>query len=260
VKIAISFLLLTASAFGQASPSFEVVSVKPNDPNSRGNYYSFNHAGVSVENGTLSGLIEMAYDVRDFQIVGGPGWIQTDRYQVTAKVSVEDEKALPANGPERTRQMRLKLQAVLAERFQLQMHRETREESEYSLVVGKSGPKIREADASLPQAGISSNCGVMKGTRARMTTLGVVLSRQLQHPVVDHTSLTGLYDFEMTFAPETGCGSGQPPDSGTPVAEAPLDRPSIFTAIQEQLGLKLESIKGPVEVIVIDRVEKPDPN
>jgi uncharacterized protein (TIGR03435 family) len=259
MKIAISFLLLTAAAFGQASPSFEVVSVKLSDPNARGNYYSFNHAGVSVENGTLSGIIEMAYDVRGFQVAGGPGWIGTDRYQVTAKFSPEDEKALPADGTERTRQMRLRLQAVLAERFQLRIHRETREQPEYSLVVGKNGPKMTEGDASLPQAGISANCGGMKGTRARMATLSVVLSRQLQRPVLDHTNLTGMYDFEMTFTPESGCGSAQP-DSGTSVAEAALARPSIFTAIQEQLGLKLESVRGPVEVIVIDRVEKPDPN
>ena len=259
MKIAFSFVLLTAAAFGQGSPSFEVVSVKPSDPNSSGNYYSFKHDGASVENGTLSGLIEMAYDVRGFQIVGGPGWIETDHYKVTAKISPEDEKALPANGPERTKQMRLRLQAVLAERFQLQIHRETREEPEYALVVGKNGPKMKAGDASLPQAGISSNCGVMKGTRARMTTLSLVLSRQLQHPVVDRTNLTGMYDFDMTFAPESSCGAGQP-DNGAPAAEAPLDRPSIFTAIQEQLGLKLESIRGPVELAVIDRVEKPDPN
>ena len=99
----------------------------------------------------------------------------------------------------------------------------------------------------------------MKGTRARMTTLSMVLSRQLQHPVLDHTNLTGIYDFEMTFAPESGCGSRQP-EGGTPAEEAPPERASIFTAIQEQLGLKLESVRGSVEVIVIDRVEKPDPN
>jgi uncharacterized protein (TIGR03435 family) len=259
MKIAISFLLLTAPAFAQASPSFEVVSVKPSSPDSRYTYYTFNHAGASVDNGTLSGMIELAYDVRGFQIVGGPGWIQTDHYQVTAKLSPEDEKALSSNEVERASQIRLRLQAVLAERFQLQIHRETREQPQYSLVVGKNGPKMKEGDPSMPQAGISANCGVMKGTRARMRTLSVVLSRQLQHPVLDHTNLTGIYDFEMTFAPESGCGSAQP-DSGTPVAETPLGRPSIFTAIQEQLGLKLESIRAPVEVIVIDRAQKPDSN
>ena len=259
MKVAILVLLITGAVFGQTSPSFEVASVKPSGPNSRGNTYSFNHAGVSIENGTLKGLIEMAYDVREFQIVGGPGWMETDHYYVTAKLTPEDEKSLPANGPERTKQMRLRLQAVLAERFQLQIHRETREQQEYSLVVGKKGSKMREGNASLPQFGINSNCGVMKGTRARMATLCVVLSRQLQHPVLDHTNLAGMYDFEMTFAPENGCGSGQP-DSRTPPAEASPDLPSIFTAIQEQLGLKLESIRGPTEVIVIDHVGKPDPN
>ncbi len=241
-------------------PSFEVSSVKPSDPNSNGGFYGFQLSGVEIKNGTLKGMIETAYDARQFQIIGGPGWIETDRYDVLTKLSPEDEKTLPPAGPERNTQLRLRMRAVLAERFQLKIHMETREQLVYSLVIGKNGSKMKEVDPSLGSYGISSNCGVMKGTRTKISNLAIVLSRELRHPVIDHTNLTGLYDFEMAYAPETGCGSPQANAGSTTTEAAPLERASVFTAIQEQLGLKLESTKGPVQVIVIDRVEKPDPN
>ncbi|MGA3241170.1 MAG: TIGR03435 family protein [Bryobacteraceae bacterium] len=180
-------------------------------------------------------------------------------FDLVTKISPEDEKTMPARGPERTKQMRIRLRALLAERFHLRIHLETREQPEYSLVMGNQGSKMKEGDPAQPPAGISSNCGVMKGTRTRMANLCVALSRQLERPVLDHTNLTGIYDFEMTYALENGCGSRQP-DGTAPAAVSPLELPSLFTAIQEQLGLKLESIKGPVELIVIDGAEKPDPN
>ena len=202
----------------------------------------------------MRSIIEMAYDLRTFQILGGPRWLDADRYDITAK---NDAALQSLSHPERVKEMRLRLQNLLADRFQLQVHRETREMPEYTLVVAKNGSKLKEPDAATVGDGISTNCGVMKGTRTTLSNLVVTLSRQLGRPVLDHTGLSARYDFEMTFAPESGCGSRQA-DGTNP--DATLDRPSIFTAVQEQLGLKLEPIKGPVEVIVIDRVEKPDAN
>jgi uncharacterized protein (TIGR03435 family) len=147
---------------------------------------------------------------------------------------------------------------LLAERFQLRVHRETRELPEYALVVGKNGLKVKEI-TDLPEAGIASNCGRMTGTRAVMSGLAVVLSRELGRPVLDRTSLAGKYNFQLTWAPETGPCS-QPADVRGSEASNPDDGPSVFTALQEQLGLKLEAIKGPVEIIVVDQAEKADAN
>jgi uncharacterized protein (TIGR03435 family) len=237
MKIRLLLLMLPATAFAQTPPSFEVASVKASDPNARSNTYGFDRTGVNIRNGTLKGVIEMAYDLRDFQILGGPSWIETDRYDILTKLSPDDAKALPSDFLARVEQLRIRLRPVLTERFQLKTHFETREQPEYSLVVGKNGSKMKEdGDLSRPGGGISSNCTVMKGDRARMANLSQVLSRQLQRPVLDNTKLTGFYDFEMTYVPENGCLD--------PGSDSALALPSLFTALQEQLGLRLESIKA----------------
>jgi len=254
-----TILILATSlrAFGQA-PSFEVASVKPGDPNNSGSSFNFTRAGLEIRGGTLRGIMETAYDVRTFQILGGPGWMDADRYDITAKNATDDPALKDLSQQERVKEIRRRLQTLLAQRFQLQAHRETRDLPEYALVVSKNGVKLREGDPPLPGGGTSTNCGVMKGTRATIANLAVVLSRQLSRPVIDRTNLTGKYDFELVWLPDTGCGSR--PTEATPGADVVPDRPSIFTALQEQIGLKLEGIKGPVEVVVVDRAEKPDAN
>ena len=125
--------------------------------------------------------------------------------------------------------------------------RETRQWAEYALVVAKGGSKLKEPDAGLGD-GINRGCGVMKGTRTTMSNLAMVLPRQLERPVLDRTGLGGRYDFELSYTPESGCGARQP--DGIAANGDPLtDRPSPFTAIQDQLGL-----------IVTDRTEKPEAN
>jgi uncharacterized protein (TIGR03435 family) len=153
----------------------------------------------------------------------------------------------------------------LAERFKLEVHRETRELPEYVLEVGKNGPKLtRRDDASnLPnnaRTGIQRSCGQMIGTNTTMANLSLYLARQLDRPVLDRTGLTGKYDFKFEWTPDTGpCATSS--DGTTPtVLVSSSNAPSLFTALQEELGLKLESIKGPVDSLVIDRAERPSEN
>jgi uncharacterized protein (TIGR03435 family) len=260
ISMAGVLFLAAVQLLAQTAPTaFEVASVKPSNPEGHSSSFSFNGgAGLSIEGGTLRKILETAYDVRTFQILGGPGWVDSDRYDISAKNAPDDPVMKIADVQERVKVARLKLQTLLAERFQLKVHRETKDLPEYALVVAKGGSKMKEI-ANLPQAGISSNCGLMTGTRTTMTNMTVVLSRQLGRPVLDRTGLPGIYDFKMTYTPDTGACS-QPADGRTAEGANPGDGPSIFTALQEQLGLKLESIKGPVEIIVIDHAEKADAN
>src|ERR1022692_2211576 len=239
ISMAGVILLVCIRAFGQA-PAFEVASVKPTNPNKGGSTFSFNGgAGVTIEGGTLLRIMETAYDVRIFQIQGGPGWIDSERYDISAKNADDDPVMKLPTVQERVKAARVKLQTLLAERFQLKVHRETKELPEYALVVAKNGSKMKEI-TDLPQAGISSNCGRMTGTRTTMANFVVLLSRQLGRPVLDRTGLPGRYDFLLTYTPDIGSCS-QPAEGRGSEAVNPGDGPSIFTAIQEQLGLKLEA-------------------
>jgi len=151
---------------------------------------------------------------------------------------------------------------LLAERFQLQVHRETKEIPEYALVIGKNGARLTGAaapDSQTRGSGIRSGCGQMTGTRATMANLAFALTRQMGRLVTDRTGLGGRYDFQVEQAPEAACG-GPPAAPGSEPAPDMSERPSIFTALQERLGLKLEAVKGPAEVVAIDRVEKPAAN
>jgi uncharacterized protein (TIGR03435 family) len=252
-----------AAAFAQpAAPAFEVASVKPSPPDARGSTYNFtNGGGLTVQNGTLRGIIEMAYDVRDFQISGGPAWLDTARFDIFAKSAAGDPQMQTATRQERIAESRRRLQTLLAERFQLKVHPETKQLPVFALVVGKNGSKLKNlADVAADAGGgISSGCGRMTGTRTQMANLALVLSRQLGRPVLDRTGLTGRYDFQMEWTPDNGpCAA--PADGASPGAGSSTDGPSIFTALQEQLGLKLDSTKAPVEIVVVDHAEKAEGN
>ena len=237
-------------------PAFEVASVKPTAPSDLHNtFYGFDPAGINVRGGTLKGIVQMAYNVPDFEVYGGPGWIEADRFDIIGKYTSanSDQQARIQDG-------RIRLQTLLAERFQLQVHREPKEIPEYVLTLGKTGAKLTPAPepAAKGPTGIRAGCGQMTGMHTTMANFVFALTRQLRRPVIDRTGLDGKYDFQIDFTPEGGCGgpAGEPADAAPDAAE----RPSIFTAIQETLGLKLEASKGPVEVIVIDHASKPDAN
>jgi uncharacterized protein (TIGR03435 family) len=235
-----------------AAPAFDAASVKASKPgDSRGSTFQFTPGGgLMITNGTLRDIIETAYNVRDFQIPGGPGWLNSERYDISARSASDSTQT----------ETRIKLQTLLAQRFQLRVHREMREVPVYALVAGRSGSKLVEAGASVSErstAGIRASCGHIAGTMASMANLAVYLERQLRRPVVDRTGLSGRYNFQLDWAPDSGPCS-MPADAGAAVGSS--DGPSIFTAVQEELGLKLESTKGPVEAVVVDHAQKPDEN
>jgi bla regulator protein blaR1 len=235
-------------------PQFEAASIKASEPgNIRGSTFEFfPGAGLRVKNGTLKAIVETAYDIREFQISGGPGWVNSERYDILAKSPSNEFRSDVGNSPEDIQAIRFRLQGLLAQRFHLQVHREMKELPEYALEIAKNGPKLIGEDPNVPRnsaTGIQTTCGQMIGTSATMANLVFMLSRQLNRPVLDHTALTGKYNFRLQWTPDAG------PCPGTPD-----DTPSIFTALQEKLGLKLESMKGAVESLVIDHAEKPSEN
>jgi uncharacterized protein (TIGR03435 family) len=198
---------------------------------------------LRIRNATLRAILETAYDIREFQILGGPGWVNSDRYDILANS--------PEGPAADMMSTRLRLQGLLKQRFKLEAHRENRELPEYALEVGKGGTRLLSLAGSntSPATGIQRSCGKMIGTNTTMANLTVYLARQLDRPVLDRTSLSGKYSFQLQWTPDTGPCPGGSDDS-----------PSIFTAVQEQLGLRLETTKGPVDTLVIDHAEKPSEN
>lgn len=255
---------------------YEVASIKPNKSGTNMVRLMFTPDGLSATNGTLQMLINAAYGVEPNQVSGAPSWANTDRYDVEAKMdssTIDDLRKL--NEDDRRVARQHMLQALLAERFKLTLHRETKELPIYELVVAKDGPRFHEAKPgdTYPN-GIKGPDGQSHGGTMFMgpegfTAQGIPISnfvqhlkRQLGRNVVDKTGLTGKYDFTLKWTPDESQGAmfkraegGQPGAEATSTPES--SGPSIFTAIQEQLGLKMESQKGPVEIYVIDHAEKP---
>lgn len=195
--------------------------------------------------------------------MGGPKWLGTERFDIEAKTdSATADQLRTLSRDQRWLQTQAMFQQLLADRFKLSVHWETRELPVYALVVAKNGPNLHEAKESDGGTHISASTGQFTAQGISMTdmarTLTQELSRELGRVVIDKTGIAGRYDVALKWTPETGTasisngteGAALPPDSG----------PSIFTAIQEQLGLKLESAKGPVQVLVIDHVEMPSEN
>jgi uncharacterized protein (TIGR03435 family) len=248
---------------------YEVASIKPTKlMNMR---WNDSRDGLTVTAVTLKVLIQSAFHVTgDYGLSGGPPWLNSDRYDVEAKMDPEAADALSKlSKDDRAVVQQHMLQALLAERFGLVFHRENRDMPVYTLVIGKNGSKLHEAKPGdtypngikLPNgpggAGVMTMMGGPGGSWT-VTAQGVPLSNfipQMSYnsgrPIVDKTGLTGIYDFTLTYALDQNASAN---------ASAEPSAPSIFTAVQEQLGLKLESGKGPVEVIVIDRAEKPSGN
>lgn len=259
--VAALFVSAETQAQTQKTPSFEVASIKPGDPAVRNVRIQIAPGGRFIaSNVNLKFLIQYAYGVRDFQISGAPGWGSSDRYEISAK---------PEDGENTTQdQLKQMMQGLLAERFKLTLHRETKESAVYALVVAKNGTKLQES-ASEPRGQgqrqmMRMGRGLISAQQIPMSTLATQLSQALGRSVIDETGLKGNYDVKLEWTPDTserrGMGDGDPrPSSEAPPAPDPAG-PSLFTALQEQLGLKLEGRKGPVEILVIDHVEKPSEN
>jgi uncharacterized protein (TIGR03435 family) len=232
----------------RAPVAFEVATIKPNGSRAGGSSTNSTNGFLQITNQTLRNMIQYAYNVRDFQISGGPGWVGSDRYDVVAK---------PEKGAH-DQQMKQMLQTLLSDRFQLRFHRETREGAGYGLFVGKNGPKLQpagESNSSGITSGRNSTTGLstLSGKRVTLDEIAANLSARLERPVFDKTGLTDKFDFELSWAPDlTPSGAGVPSPA--------VSGPSLFTAVQEQLGLRLESQRGSVEILVIDQVSRPQEN
>jgi bla regulator protein blaR1 len=245
--------------------TFEVASVKPSSPDARGLTIDFTPGGgLRTVNARLRQLIEAAYDVHNFQISGGPAWLNSQGFDILAKPPQPEGAAADMRRmtDEAQRQLRQRLQALLTDRFQLVIHRGTKEMPIYALVLGKSGPKLKESTGE--GHGINANRSAFTGSGATMQLLAQVLARRLGRPVLDRTGLNGKYDFTLEWTPDAGGPAGKEgpagPNEKAEQAGPGVSGPTIFTALQEQLGLKLESQRGPVEIIIIDRAEKPAAN
>jgi uncharacterized protein (TIGR03435 family) len=220
--------------------AFEVASIKPNPNGADDNSMRTSPGHLTVVNMTPRSLLLDAFGVRESQLVGGPDWLAKEKFDVDAVTGTSADLNRTTLQP--------LLQAMFADRFRLKFHRESRELPVYSLVAAKGGPKLTvHSGEGAPITGIHSSSGKDR-VNARKTTmkrLAEVLSEQTDRVVIDNTGLTGEYDFSLEWASD-------------PIADS--QDPSIFTAIQEQLGLKLDSAKGAVQIIVIDSAERPSEN
>ena len=291
MKVRAAALAILAS-FLTFAQEFEVATIKPADPNRFGIMMRNSPGQMNVTGVTLKMLIQQAYNLKDAQIIGASGWITSDRWDITAKAPDSTaEQALPEDFTKLTdaqrktfqeRRMAM-MQKLLADRFQLKTHKETREMPIYTLTVAKGGPKLKDnsgktSDPNMRPGMMRMSPGMLMASQQNMAGLIQLLSQTMGRTVVDQTGLTGKYDFELKFTPDQATGRGlfgdAPPPPGavqggpgpglppgvTPPPPPDPNGPTIFTALQEQLGLKLDSGKGPVEVIVIDHAEKATEN
>ena len=252
-------LLITAA--GVNAQSFEVASIKPNASNDHRVRIAIQPGGRFVATGIpVRVLIGQAYDVKDFQITGGPAWINGEAYDINAKA---EASAGDRMGPEQLRPM---LKGLLAERFGLKVREETKEMPVYALVPGKGGAKLTasaDGAANGPRGQMRMGRGQVNAKSVPMATLVRMLSQQLGRDVIDKTDLKGNYDIDLTWTPEPGQGGGPfggPPPPDAIAGAGGSEGPTIFTALQEQLGLRLESTKAPVPMLVIESINKPTEN
>lgn len=284
-KYLLATMAITALGSSQNRPQFEVATIKPNHSGMMGARLMMQPGGrFKGDNLTLKFLIEFAYNIKTPQISGGPDWVNSEHYDVEAKP--EDGALANLSPDDQNQQMRLMLQSLLADRFKLTLRHESKDLPMYVLVVAKNGPKIKlskdqgpSAPPPPPPSGTGARIagggpmprGMMRLGRGDLDFNGVELkmfadglSRLLGRPVVDKTGLTGKYEIKLKWTPDASEGRMMPGGGPGPGPEAPPPSdpsgPNLFTAIQEQLGLKLESQKGPVETLVIERVEKPTEN
>ena len=240
-------------AQAEATPEFEVATIKPSDPAACcARTWSRNGRRFATTNTYLQWLIQWAYGLQAKQIVGGPAWMEQDRFDIAGEI---EGTKIPTD-PE----WRIAVQKLLADRFQLQFHHESRVMSAYALSVTRGGPKLTKSDPEKdrePMLAFNGGVGTTMNGYGRDVTIGAyfadVQRLVLDRPVIDRTSITGTYNILLTFTREDpeALGMMQLPDNAAP---------NLITALSEQLGLKLEGVKAPVDVLVIDHVEKPSDN
>lgn len=256
--IGVAFVLACVSYAQPVTPrpafdAFEVATIKPAEPEP-GRYIKMQSAHRFYAKGhTLKSLVCAAYNLNPRSVSGGPAWIESDRYDILAATPGEIR-------PNLDEQMAM-LRKLLTDRFQLTFHHEQKELSFYALTVARSGPKLKEsAGAADSQPELISvvypDHVMLPAKNATVAQFVAMMQRAvLDRPVVDRTGLSGRFDFTLEWtSDESQFGGALPPPPAEPT------KPGLFVALQEQMGLKLEAMKGPVEAMVIDRVERPSEN
>jgi uncharacterized protein (TIGR03435 family) len=241
-----------------AHPAFEVATIKPSKPDTPGKLFTFRGRHAITINTNMNDLISFAYGLHARQIIGAPDWFGTDLFDIDGTPDAE--------GQPNSAQFREMMQKLLADRFQLKFHHEQRELSVYIITIAAGGPKIEKSDIPISQGQgfFFRGFGDLNVTNNTITEFahgmqGAVMDK----PVVDHTGLTDRYNFHLKWTPDDsqfgqfrGTGSPAPPPAG----DNPNAPPSLYTAMPEQIGLKIEAGKAMDDVIVIDHVEKPSAN
>lgn len=227
-----------------AHPSFEVATIKLSDPDSRRQGIGFEGSKVHANGQTVKSLMMFAYGVHGKQIVDEPGWASTDKYDILGQADVPGEPNL--------KQLQEMFQRLFTERFGLALRREKREMGYYAILVARAGAKIEKTTHPENDLDISGNGQAgqmeMKYVANQISDFALGMQYFVDRPLVDETGLQGRYDFMLKWKPDTA-----PAGEGDQV-------PGLFTAMQEQLGLKLEAKKGPVEVLAIEHVGRPSAN
>jgi uncharacterized protein (TIGR03435 family) len=256
-------LALAVGAFGQDPTRlvFDVATIKPHIPRTDRQFATFNNGVLSGTNVSLRQLLAAVYRVEEFQILGGPAWVADDGWDFQAKTlndTSENDQALPE-------QERLALNArlgkrtenLLADRFKLVFHKETRQDTIYELHLEKGGHKLEPATEGVTGRINRRNGprGSITATALPLTSIVLAISRAIGRPVIDKTGLAGRFNFKLDWVAQIG----EPGFVANPGAPEPVG-PSIFTAVKEQLGLRLEATKGPMEVMVVEKVERPSEN
>ncbi len=233
-------------------PVFAVATVKPARNANGMSFLRFTTNGLLIQNFSLQEILREAFGMESDRIVGLPGWAQVERFDVDAKV---DDSDIAKLGQLTIEQRPAMLVPLLVDRFNLKFHHEQRDLPIYNLVVAKGGPKLKESNAELAARYMHPmGAGHLEASGTPLTVLARYLSRQLGRTVYDKTGLTGRYDYTLQWTPDNRLGpypggsNGDAPDSAL--------KPDLFTALREQLGLKLESQKEPTDVVVIDHISK----
>lgn len=238
-----------------ADPSFEVATIKPSKPDEQGKAFLVQGTRFKTINVTLTEMMSFAYGVHSKQLVGLPPWAGTEKFDVDAKPDAE--------GAPSDKQWKSMLQKLIVSRYKLAFHREKKELPVYVLTVGKNGPKMTKSQGDpngLPGLFFRGRLGDLGVTNANMADFaGLMQNAVLDRPVLDQTGITGRWDFTLDWTPDDsqfqGMGAKIPPPK-----EGENTPPPLYTAIQEQIGLKLEATKAPADVMVIDHVEQPSAN
>jgi len=286
VAAAVAAATITAGAqTPDKLPAFEVATIKPSDPASQGQYVRRQPGGrFSTSNMPLRELVRFAYAVQDFQLDGLPMWASSERYDINAKAEGDPPPMPPGSGND---PMILMLRSLLVDRFKLSAHSETREQPIYALVrlrPDRLGPRLEPSTLDCqamvtaaqaaaraggpapappvpdaqgrPPCGIRLGFGTLAGNGFAISQLVSTLSQLVRRTVIDRTGLTGPWAFDLKFSMDPAQMPFAPPP-GTQAPPPDPDSPSIFGAVEEQLGLKLESTRGPVNMLIVDRLDRP---